>query len=207
MLEIDIRFQRGEFELNFNECFSEPVVGLFGASGVGKSTMLGLIAGFLRPSAGLIKLGGVSLFDSNQSINLAPHQRRLATVFQDGRLFPHLNVKDNLLYGFKLTPEADRHIDFSSVVELLDIKALISKRAHELSGGEAQRVALGRALLMSPKLLLLDEPLSSLDVQLKQQILPFLKRIKDELNIPMIYVSHDIEEVSFISDRICQLGP
>ncbi|CEN55936.1 ATP-binding cassette domain-containing protein [Candidatus Methylopumilus turicensis] len=206
MLEIDIHFQRGDFELNFKEHFGEPVVGLFGASGVGKSTLLSLIAGFLSPSAGLIKLDGVVLFDSNQSINLAPHQRRIATVFQDGRLFPHLNVKDNLLYGFKFTPEADRHIDFSSVVALLDIEGLILKRAHELSGGEAQRVALGRALLMSPKLLLLDEPLSSLDVRLKQQILPFLKRIKDEVNIPMIYVSHDIQEVNFISDRVCQLG-
>jgi molybdate transport system ATP-binding protein len=206
MLEIDIHFQRGDFDLNFNDCFSESVVGLIGASGVGKSTLLGLIAGFLRPAAGLIELDGVVLFDSNQSISLAPHQRRIATVFQDGRLFPHLNVKDNLLYGFNLTPEADRHVDFSSVVALLEIEDLTSKRSYELSGGEAQRVALGRALLMSPKLLLLDEPLSSLDVRLKQQILPFLKRIKDEVNIPMIYVSHDGAEVDFISDRVCQLG-
>ncbi|MFZ9642458.1 MAG: ATP-binding cassette domain-containing protein [Candidatus Methylopumilus sp.] len=205
-LEIDVRFQRGDFKLNFKEHFSDPVTGLFGASGVGKSTLLGLLAGFLKPDQGHIKLEGVALFDSSQLINLPPHQRRIATVFQDGRLFPHLSVQDNLLYGFKLCTAANRRIDFANVVELLEIEDLTAKRAHALSGGEAQRVALGRALLMSPQLLLLDEPLSSLDARLKQQILPFLKRIKDEIKIPMVYVSHDSEEMNYLADKVYQLA-
>lgn len=171
MIEIDIRFHRSDFKLDFKQSLSEPVTGLYGASGSGKSTLLGLIAGFIRPNDGCIKLDDVVLFDRNQSVNLPPHKRKVATVFQDGRLLPHLNVKANLLFGFKLTPEQDRRIDFEVVTSLLEIEGLLTKRVHELSGGETQRVALGRALLMSPKLLLLDEPLSSLDVRLKQQIL------------------------------------
>ena len=205
MLEIDIRFHRGDFKLDFKQSLSESVTGLFGASGSGKSTLLGLIAGFVNPNDGRIKLDDVVLFDRNQSINLAPHKRKVATVFQDGRLLPHLNVKDNLLFGFKLTPEQERCIDFEAVTSLLEIEGLLAKRVHELSGGETQRVALGRALLMSPKLLLLDEPLSSLDIRLKQQILPFLKRIKDEVSIPMIYVSHDKAEIDYLADKVFEL--
>jgi molybdate transport system ATP-binding protein len=205
MIEIDIRFHRSDFNLDFKQSLSEPVTGLHGASGSGKSTLLGLIAGFISPNDGFIKLDDVVLFDRNQSVNLPPHKRKVATVFQDGRLLPHLNVKDNLLFGFKLTPEQDRRIDFEVVTSLLEIKGLLAKRVHELSGGETQRVALGRALLMSPKLLLLDEPLSSLDIRLKKQILPFLKRIKDEVSIPMIYVSHDKEEINYLADKVFEL--
>jgi molybdate transport system ATP-binding protein len=205
MIEIDIRFNRSNFKLDFKQSLNDPVTGLFGASGSGKSTLLGLIAGFISPNDGFIKLDDVVLFDRNQSVNLPPHKRKVATVFQDGRLLPHLNVKDNLLFGFKLTPEQDRCIDFEVVTSLLEIKSLLAKRVHELSGGETQRVALGRALLMSPKLLLLDEPLSSLDIRLKQQILPFLKRIKDEVSIPMVYVSHDKEEINYLADKVFEL--
>jgi molybdate transport system ATP-binding protein len=206
MLDIDIHFQRGEFKLDFKQSLNKPVIGLLGASGSGKSTLLGMIAGFIKPSEGRIKLDDAVLFDCEQSINVLAHRRRIATVFQDGRLLPHLNVKDNLLYGWKLTPAPDRRIDFKIVTSLLEIEGLLTKPVHKLSGGEAQRVALGRALLMSPKLLLLDEPLSSLDVRLKQQILPFLKRIKEEVNIPMIYVSHDKGEIDYLADQVYDLA-
>jgi len=206
MLDIDLHFHRGEFKLDFKQLLSQSVTGLFGESGAGKSTLLGLIAGFMNPNAGYINMDGTVLFDSEHSVIVTPSQRRVATVFQDGRLFPHLNVQENLKYGYKLTPEPDRRISFQTVVELLEIENLISNRVHELSGGEAQRVALGRALLMSPKLLLLDEPLSSLDDRLKQQVLPFLKRVKDEVEIPMVYVSHDRAEMDFLADEVYELS-
>lgn len=205
MLDIAIQYQRGNFNLNFQKVITSPIVGLFGASGVGKSTLLALIAGLIKPNEGHIFLDGLCLFDSHTHVNLPPHQRHIATVFQDGRLFPHLSVKNNLLYGYKLVPETHRQLHLDEVVELLALKTLLSNQPYQLSGGESQRVALGRALLMSPKFLLLDEPLASLDNHLKQQILPFLKRIKDEIHIPMIYVSHDMAEIQYLTDEIIRL--
>lgn len=193
---------RGDFSLDIRCKLDAPVAGLFGPSGAGKSTLLAMMAGLVKPDAGHLYLDGECLFDSQHGINMPIHQRRIGFVFQDSRLFPHLNVQNNLKYGFKLLPEKSQQLGFSKIVDLLEIGHLLTQKPHQLSGGEKQRVALGRALLISPRLLLLDEPLASLDVRLKQQILPFLRRIKNELNIPMIYVSHAIDEVLYLTSQI-----
>ena len=143
-----------------------------------------------------------SVVDIARGRFLPPWQRHFGLVFQDGQLFPHLSVRDNLLYGWKQLAPADRHHTLAQITALLEIEALLERRPLQLSGGERQRVALGRALLYSPRLLLLDEPLSSLDERLKQQILPFLKRIKAETGIPMIYVSHSMAEIDYLADRV-----
>ena len=178
---------------------------LIGPNGAGKSTLLSLIAGFVKPDSGHLILNGVTLFNSEEGINLAPNLRRIGMLFQDGRLVPHLSIKNNLTYGLDLLSLESRVIHLSDVIEMLELVSLLEKRPYELSGGEVQRVALGRALLMSPKLLLLDEPLSSLDEKLKKQILPFLKRIKENVEIPMIYVSHDLEEINYLTTSIMNI--
>jgi molybdate transport system ATP-binding protein len=205
MIDIDLIRVQGNFELHAKCVINEPVVGLFGPSGAGKSTLLGLIAGLIKPNAGHLILDGEPLFNDRQAINIPLHQRRIGTVFQDSRLFPHLNVRDNLNYGFNLLAVKDRRFGFNQIVELLEIGHLLSQKPHQLSGGEKQRVALGRALLTSPRLLLLDEPLASLDVRLKHQILPFLRRVKNEIKIPMIYVSHAIDEILYLTTQIAML--
>jgi len=205
MLDIHIRFARGDFVVNVQQKIESSVTGLFGPSGSGKSTLLGLLGGFIKPDSGHIILDGSCLFDSAKRVNLAPHMRRIGMLFQDGRLFPHLSIKKNLTYGLNLIAEENRAIQFDAIVEMLELSDFLARRPHELSGGEIQRVALGRALLTSPKLLLLDEPLSSLDMRLRQQILPFLKLIKDEIKIPMIYVSHDMSEIEYLSDKIMRI--
>lgn len=205
MLDIHIRFARGDFVVNVQQKIDSSVTGLFGPSGSGKSTLLGLLGGFIKPDSGHIILDGSCLFDSAKRVNLAPHMRRIGMLFQDGRLFPHLSIKKNLTYGLNLIAEENRVIQFDVIVEMLELSDFLGRRPHELSGGEIQRVALGRALLTSPKLLLLDEPLSFLDMRLRQQILPFLKLIKDEIKIPMIYVSHDMSEIEYLTDKIMRI--
>ena len=199
ILQVDIEFQRGNLHLQINESLHEPITGLFGPSGCGKSTLLGLIAGLLKPNRGQILLGDTVLFDSDKNIFIPPHQRRIGLVFQDGQLFPHLNVRNNLLYGYRNLKKADRHFELTTVVELLELSQLLAQKPRQLSGGEQQRVALGRALLYSPQLLLLDEPLAALDEQLKEQILPFLARLKD-VGIPMLYVSHSFAEIEYLTN-------
>ena len=205
MLQFNLRLARGSFVLDINQDIQTSVTGLFGPSGSGKSTLLILIAGFVKPDSGHLILNGVTLFNSEEGINLAPNLRRIGMLFQDGRLFPHLSIKNNLTYGLDLLSLESRVIHLSDVIEMLELVSLLEKRPYELSGGEVQRVALGRALLMSPKLLLLDEPLSSLDEKLKKQILPFLKRIKENVEIPMIYVSHDLEEINYLTTSIMNI--
>lgn len=205
MIDIDLQRIQGNFALHANCILTEQVVGLFGPSGAGKSTLLGMIAGLITPNNGHLILDGESLFDSDRSINVPLHQRHIGMVFQENRLFPHFNVRDNLNYGFNLIPLKNRRIGFTKIVELLEIGHLLTQKPHQLSGGEKQRVALGRALLISPRLLLLDEPLASLDVRLKHQILPFLKRVKDEIDIPMIYVSHAIDEILYLTSQIAMI--
>lgn len=202
MIDIDFHRMQGNFNLHAKCMIDSPVVGLFGPSGAGKSTLLGMIAGLIKPNAGHLILDGEYLFDSKRGIDIPLHQRRIGTVFQDSRLFPHLSICDNLNYGFNLVPQKNRRLGFTQIVELLEIGPLLTQKPHQLSGGEKQRVALGRALLTSPRLLLLDEPLASLDARLKQQILPFLRRVKDEINIPMIYVSHAIDEILYLTSQI-----
>lgn len=202
MIEVDVELKRSAFKVYGTSRFDSAVTGLLGPSGAGKSTLLGMIAGYIEPNRGRIVIDDACVFDSQRGIDIPLHQRGIGMVFQESRLFPHLSVRDNLQYGFKLLPAGNRRIEYSQIVDLLEIGHLLRHRAHQLSGGEKQRVALGRALLASPRLLLLDEPLASLDVHLKNQILPFLRRVRDEIRIPMIYVSHSINEVLYLTSQV-----
>lgn len=201
MLELDLYFRRDEFSLQVNQQFPAPITGILGASGSGKSTLLSLIAGLLKPQQGKIILNDKVLCDTRSRTCVAPHQRHIGLVFQDGQLLPHLSVRNNLLYGYRnIAPEL-RRFALDAIIELLEISHLLERKPAQLSGGEKQRVALGRAVLYSPELLLLDEPLSALDERLKQQILPFFLRIYDECKIPMIYVTHALSELEFLASQ------
>jgi molybdate transport system ATP-binding protein len=202
MLDLDLELYQGSFTLRGQLTLEQPVSGLFGPSGCGKSTLLRAIAGLTRPKTGHIILDAVPLFDARRRIDLPPHRRRIGVVFQDSQLFPHLSVEHNLLYGFKLLPSAQRQFTLARIIDLLDIGHLLHRRPRHLSGGERQRVALGRTLLASPRLLLLDEPLAALDEGRKQQILPFLRRVRDELRLPMLYVSHAINEILYLTPHL-----
>ncbi len=202
MLTLDLELRQGVFTLQGQLTLEQPVSGLFGPSGCGKSTLLRAIAGLIRPQTGSIHLDGAPLFDADRDVDLPPHRRRIGLVFQDSQLFPHLSVERNLLYGFKLLPPAKRRFALAQIVDLLDIGPLLGRRPRHLSGGERQRVALGRTLLASPRLLLLDEPLAALDESRKQQILPFLRRVRDELRLPMLYVSHAINEILYLTPHL-----
>ena len=202
MLSLDIELRRHAFALNARFGLHRGVTGLFGPSGSGKSSLLGIIAGLVRPDRGRIELDGLSLFDSAKRIWIPPHRRRIGLVFQDSQLFPHLSVKGNLLYGFNRIVPDQRRFRFDDIVELLGLGPLLKAHPRKISGGEKQRVALGRSLLASPQLLLLDEPLASLDPALKAQILPFMQRIRDELDLPMIFVSHALSEILHLTDRL-----
>jgi molybdate transport system ATP-binding protein len=205
-LALHFKSQQGSFK--FDVALSLPASGtlaIYGPSGAGKSTLLNMIAGIITPNDGHLSLGKEVLFDHQKRINTPIHQRHIGLVFQDSRLFPHLNVEDNLRYGYSLLAAAGRRLSFSQIVNLLELAPLLTQKPHQLSGGEKQRVALGRALLTSPRLLLMDEPLASLDTRLKQHILPFLRRVKDELNMPMIYVSHAIDEILYLTSEIAMI--
>lgn len=204
-MKIDLAFKRGGFQLLAQAELNGGVTGICGASGSGKSTFLALLAGLLRPDAGRLNFSGEDLVDTRRGIFVPAWQRHFGLVFQNGMLFPHLSVRDNLLYGFNRLNPSERQLDLKTVSALLEIEPLLARQPDQLSGGERQRVALGRALLYSPRLLLLDEPLSSLDDRLKQQILPFLKRIKTETRIPMIYVTHAQAEVDYLADRVLKM--
>lgn len=175
-----------------------PLTGLtvlFGASGAGKSTLVNLICGLRRPDRGHISVGDTVFFDAGRKIDLPVHARGLGVVFQDARLFPHLTVRDNLRYGLARCRGRPRRIDEAAVVDLLGIAPLLARRPHTLSGGERQRVAIGRALLAQPALLLMDEPMASLDAARKAELLPYVERLRDEFDLPILYVTHAIDEV------------
>ncbi|GIL41350.1 molybdenum ABC transporter ATP-binding protein [Roseiterribacter gracilis] len=182
---------------------AQGVTVLFGPSGSGKSTILACIAGLLSAQAGRIALGGEVLFDRARNIDVAAEARRAAVVFQDARLFPHMTVRNNLLYGFRRS-EGDAH-DFATVTDMLGVAHLLDRRPATLSGGERQRVALGRALLARPHLLLMDEPLAALDAPRKQEILPFLERVRDTARVPIVYVTHALDEVDRLADTLVLL--
>jgi molybdate transport system ATP-binding protein len=182
------------------------VTALFGPSGAGKTTLVNLVAGLDRPDGGRIAVDETVLFDSAARIDIPPHRRRIGYIFQEGRLFPHLSVRGNLLYGRRLTPRRQRWGSFDQVVDLLGIGGLLPRRPASLSGGEKQRVAIGRALLASPRLLLMDEPLAALDQARKEEILPYVERLRDEMRLPIVYVSHAIEEVARLADTIVLLA-
>lgn len=175
---------------------------LFGPSGAGKTSILNMVAGLLRPDAGRIVVGGEVLFDSTAGIDSPPEQRRVGYVFQEGRLFPHLRVRDNLLYGWRKAAPEQRWMGLDQVVEFLGIAPLLDRWPLSLSGGEAQRVAIGRALLSGARFLLLDEPLASLDRRRRDEILQVIERLRDELALPMLYVSHDRAEVDRLAAEV-----
>ncbi len=203
-LEFDLQLHRGNpksndhFRLSMHGHFCAPITALCGASGAGKSTLLALIAGLIKPDQGYIRLNGTLLSDSILRQDQPPHLRRIGLMWQDGQLFPHLSVRQNLLYGYDLQPTSARRFSPESVIELLEIRSLLDRQPRHLSGGERQRVALGRTLLAMPQLLLLDEPLNALNHTLKQPILAFLKQVPERFQIPLIYVTHQIEETKFL---------
>lgn len=205
-LEIDVRLRRGDFSSELAVTINDPVSGIFGPSGSGKTTLLHCLSGLLRPDSGRIVLNGEVLFDSAQRRFVPPHRRHIGMVFQDAQLFPHLSVENNLLFGYRRLDKAQRHFELGTVVDMLEIGELLHRRPNQLSGGQQQRVALGRALLYSPQLLLMDEPLAALDQRLKRQILPFLRRVRDEAEIPMLYVSHAIDEILYLSPILALVG-
>jgi molybdate transport system ATP-binding protein len=206
MLEVDVSLRRGTFRLDAAFSSDAPIVALFGRSGSGKTSLVHAIAGIVKPERGRIVVGGRTLFDSQGSIDLAPERRRVGYVFQDALLFPHLTVRANLSFGERLTPQAERFVDRERVIALLGLEALLDRRPASLSGGEKQRVAIGRALLASPRVLLLDEPLASLDATRKGEILAYIELLRDELKLPMVYVSHALEEVTRLADRVVIVG-
>ena len=205
MLRVDVSKQLGEFSLQATFASEGRVTGLFGASGAGKTSLINMIAGLLRPDRGTIAVDGETLDDTTAGRHVPAHRRRIGYVFQDARLFPHLDVRQNLDYGRRMNRLADNPAQRARIIDLLDIGSLLDRRPGQLSGGERQRVALGRALLASPRLLLLDEPLGSLDDERKIEILPYLVRLRDEAGVPMVYVSHDVEEMRQLATSIVML--
>jgi molybdate transport system ATP-binding protein len=203
MLRVEVFKQLGEFSIEATFASEGRVTGLFGASGAGKTSLINMIAGLLRPDRGTIAIDSEVLDDS--SVHVPAHRRHIGYVFQDARLFPHLDVTQNLDYGRRMNRLARDPVNQDRVVDLLDIGKLLDRRPGQLSGGERQRVALGRALLAQPRLLLLDEPLGSLDEERKAEILPYLVRLRDEANVPMVYVSHDADEMRQLATQIVML--
>ncbi|MBT5264765.1 MAG: molybdenum ABC transporter ATP-binding protein [Rhodospirillaceae bacterium] len=204
MIEVSVHTRLGRFDLGA-EFSSESggVTAIFGRSGSGKTSLINAIAGLLRPARGRIAIGDTVLFDSKAGINLPVRDRRLGYVFQDGRLFPHMTVRRNLTYGER---PGKASLELGEVVELLGIRHLLTRHPHNLSGGERQRVAIGRALLSSPRVLLMDEPLASLDSPRRDEILPYLARLREMLDIAIIYVGHDMDEVVRLSDTLVLLS-
>ncbi|WP_202742085.1 ATP-binding cassette domain-containing protein [Acinetobacter calcoaceticus] len=202
LIDCHFQLQMGQFLIEPNFQSDASVIGLFGASGSGKTSILHAIAGLNTPRSGLIKIQDQTWFDSDQKINLSTQKRHVGLVFQDAQLFPHKTVKQNLLFGLKHLSQQERHFEADYIIELLKLEHLLERMPIKLSGGEKQRVALGRALLYSPKLLLLDEPLSALDAAHKAEIIPFFQKVKEEIKIPMIYVSHDIQEIKQLTETM-----
>lgn len=201
-LEVDVKRRLGSFAIEAGFASEPGITALFGRSGAGKSSIINMISGLLKPESGHIEVDGRVLFDRARRINVAPRKRRIGYIFQEARLFPHLKVRRNLLYGRRFTPAGERFVEFEPVVELLGIGHLLEQRPPMLSGGERQRVAIGRALLASPRLLLMDEPLASLDEARKNEILPYIERLRDQFQLPIVYVSHAFEEVMRLADRL-----
>ncbi|MEO5586198.1 MAG: ATP-binding cassette domain-containing protein [Novosphingobium sp.] len=203
--EIAVTLPRGE---GIRVAFAAPagLTALFGPSGAGKTSVLDAVAGLLRPTQGRIVAGGEVLFDSEAGIDLKPERRACGYVFQDNRLFPHRRVLGNLLYGLRLAPPERRWMTVDEAAGFLGIGHLLQRMPATLSGGEAQRVAIGRALLSAPAFLLMDEPLSSLDAPRREEIMRVIERIRDELRLPILYVSHDRAEVARLAGRIVEIG-
>jgi molybdate transport system ATP-binding protein len=206
MLEVTVRHRLGDFVLDANFASDGGLTALFGRSGSGKTSLINAIAGLIRPEHARIVVGDEVLTDTDRHIFVPRHRRRTACVFQEGRLFPHLTVRQNLLYGRWFTRSLHRHGDFTQIVDMLGIGHLLRRRPALLSGGEKQRVAIGRALLANPRLLMMDEPLASLDEDRKAEILPYIERLRDETRLPIVYVSHSIAEVARLASTLVILS-
>jgi len=205
ILDVDIRHRQGAFTLEARFESSGRLTALFGPSGSGKTTIVNAIGGLLRPDHGRIAVQGRVLVSTAQDVHVPKHRRRVGYVFQEGRLFPHLDVRRNLMFGRWFTPRAERRANFEHVVDLLGIAHLLDRRPATLSGGEKQRVAIGRALLADPQLLLMDEPLASLDEARKAEIYPYIERLRDEGAVPIVLVSHSVAEIARLATSIVVL--
>jgi len=205
VLTVDVEKQLGALTLTVHFQAASGATALFGPSGAGKTSVVNMIAGLLRPDSGSIALEDTILFDAARGIDIPPHRRRIGYVFQEGRLFPHLSVGQNLDYGRRMNGRPNNSKEYERVVALLNVGHLLERRPRALSGGERQRVAVGRALLMGPRLLLLDEPLASLDAGHKREILPYLVRLRDEAGVPIVYVSHTAAELRRIATTVVRL--
>jgi molybdate transport system ATP-binding protein len=202
MIEFDAKLKRGAFTLDAQFQAEDGITALFGQSGSGKTTIINLIAGLLKPEPGRIAFGNRVLVDTNKRIFVPKHKRRIGLVFQDAQLFPHMTVRQNLGFGRWFAPKNERHIALEPVLDTLGIGHLLDRRPSGLSGGEKQRVSLARALLASPELLLMDEPLAGLDQDRKLEILPLIERMRDEFRVPIVYVTHSEEEVLRLASRV-----
>ncbi|MFT5700766.1 MAG: molybdate transport system ATP-binding protein [Desulforhopalus sp.] len=201
-LNVDVEKSFESFTCNVQFSLNNGKCGVFGPSGSGKSTLMNMLAGLTTPDRGKITLNNKTLFDSAARINLSPDKRRIGVVFQHAHLFPHMNVKKNLFYGSKRTSPAKRDIDPDQLISVLQLGSLMDRNVMLLSGGEKQRVALGRTILASPDLILLDEPLNGLDQQLKFQIIPHLQKVFSEFSIPMLFISHSLQEMRLMTDNV-----
>ena len=204
--EVDVRRSLGEWTLERSFAAGEGLTVLFGPSGSGKSSILNMIAGLLRPDRGRIRVNGITLFDAEAGIDLPPEARRVGYVFQDARLFPHKRVRANLLYGYRLASPCERWMELGEAVAFLGIGHLLERWPRSLSGGEAQRVAIGRALLSGARSLLMDEPLTSLDQPRREEIMAVIARVRDELQVPILYVTHDRGEADRLANEIIVLN-
>jgi molybdate transport system ATP-binding protein len=205
VLAVDVEKKLGALQISVHFQVASGATALFGPSGAGKTSVINMIAGLLTPDRGVITVDDAVLFDSDRHIDLPPYRRRIGYVFQEGRLFPHLSVRQNLDYGRRMSGLPRDSSEFDRVTTLLNMAHLLDRRPGNLSGGERQRVAVGRALLMRPRLLLLDEPMASLDIGHKREILPYLVRLRDQAGIPMVYVSHTPAEVRLIATTVVRI--
>ena len=203
-IDIDVEKRLGDRTIAARFAAGPGLTALFGPSGAGKTSILNMVAGLLKPDRGHIRIDDRMLFDG--AVDLPPEARRVGYVFQDGRLFPHRRVRANLLYGHDLADPANRWMNLDEATRFLGIGHLLDRWPQRLSGGEAQRVAIGRALLAGPQILLMDEPLSSLDAARRQDIMVVIERIRDELRLPILYVSHDRAEVDRLATQVVEIG-
>jgi molybdate transport system ATP-binding protein len=198
---LDFTLIQGAFTVEIHERLDHRVIALFGPSGAGKTTVLDAVAGLRRPASGSISIGGRVLFSTLAGVDLPPHDRHVGYVTQEVALFPHMIVRRNVLYGRR----RGQKLSLDAVARMLEIESLLDRGVSQLSGGERQRVALARALMSAPELLLLDEPLAAVDLELRRRILPYLERVRDELQVPIVYVTHDREEVQRLADHVVVL--